>query len=313
MTDPIVQIQSLTFSYGQRIALNDLSLSVNPGEIFGFLGPNGSGKTTLFRLLATLVDAPPGAIRILGFDPRTERDDIRSRIGVVFQSPSLDKQLTADENLVHQGHLYGLRGAELKKRVAEALASVALGDRAKDLVGTFSGGMRRRVEVAKGLLHHPRLLLLDEPSTGLDPSARIDLWRNLRQINEQQGVTVMVTTHLMEEAERCSRLAIMQRGQLIACDTPANLKERIGGDVITVRTTRPADVRAILRDRFGIEPQLVDQDLRIERKRGHEFVPQLIEAAPGMIDAVSVGKPTLEDVFIDLTGSRLAEEEVQPA
>jgi len=197
--------------------------------------------------------------------------------------------------------------------VSDALASVTLGDRARDLVGTFSGGMRRRVEVAKGLLHHPKLLLLDEPSTGLDPSARIDLWRNLRQINQQQGVTVMVTTHLMEEAERCSRLAIMQRGQLIACDTPANLKERIGGDVITVRTTRPAEVRAILRDRFGIEPQQVDQDLRIERKRGHEFVPQLIEAAPGMIDAVSVGKPTLEDVFIDLTGSRLAEEEVQPA
>jgi len=313
MNDPIVQIQSLTFSYGQRVALNDLSLSVNPGEIFGFLGPNGSGKTTLFRLLATLVDAPPGAIRILGFDPRTQRDDIRSRIGVVFQSPSLDKQLTAEENLIHQGHLYGLRGAELKKRVSDALASVTLGDRARDLVGTFSGGMRRRVEVAKGLLHHPKLLLLDEPSTGLDPSARIDLWRNLRQINQQQGVTVMVTTHLMEEAERCSRLAIMQRGQLIACDTPANLKERIGGDVITVRTTRPAEVRAILRDRFGIEPQQVDQDLRIERKRGHEFVPQLIEAAPGMIDAVSVGKPTLEDVFIDLTGSRLAEEEVQPA
>jgi ABC-2 type transport system ATP-binding protein len=313
MIDPIVQIQSLTFSYGQRVALNDLSLSVNSGEIFGFLGPNGSGKTTLFRLLATLVDAPPGAIRILGFDPRTQRDEIRSRIGVVFQSPSLDKQLTAEENLIHQGHLYGLRGAELKKRVAEALASVTLGDRARDLVGTFSGGMRRRVEVAKGLLHHPRLLLLDEPSTGLDPSARIDLWRNLRQINEQQGVTVMVTTHLMEEAERCSRLAIMQRGQLIACDTPTNLKERIGGDVIIVRTARPAEVRAILRDRFGIEPQQVDQDLRIERKRGHEFVPQLIEAAPGMIDAVSVGKPTLEDVFIDLTGSRLAEEELQPA
>src|SRR5690242_16100140 len=191
MNDPIVQIQSLTFSYGQRVALNDLSLSVNTGEIFGFLGPNGSGKTTLFRLLATLVDAPPGAIRILGFDPRTQRDEIRSRIGVVFQSPSLDKQLTAEENLIHQGHLYGLRGAELKKRVADALASVTLGDRAKDLVGTFSGGMRRRVEVAKGLLHHPRLLLLDEPSTGLDPSARIDLWRNLRQINQQQGVTVM--------------------------------------------------------------------------------------------------------------------------
>ena len=204
--------------------------------------------------------------------------------------------------------MYGLRGAELKRRVSEALASVTLGDRAKDLVGTFSGGMRRRVEVAKGLLHHPKLLLLDEPSTGLDPSARIDLWRNLKQINEQAGATVLVTTHLMEEAERCSRLAIMQRGQLIACDTPSNLKERIGGDVITIRTSRTAEVRTVLRERFAIEPQQVEHDLRVERARGHEFVPQLIEATPGMIDAVSVGKPTLEDVFIDLTGSRLAEE-----
>ena len=312
MADPVVQISSLTFSYGDRVALSDLSLSVNPGEIFGFLGPNGSGKTTLFRLLSTLVDAPPGTIRILGFDPTTQRDEIRSRIGVVFQSPSLDKQLTAEENLTHQGHLYGLHGADLKRRVSDALAAVALGDRARDLVGTFSGGMRRRVEVAKGLLHHPKLLLLDEPSTGLDPSARIDLWRNLRQINEQSGVTVLVTTHLMEEAERCSRLAIMQRGHLLACDTPANFKERIGGDVITVNTTRPAEVRAILRDRFGIEAQQIDEDLRIERARGHEFVPQLIEAVPGLIDAISVGKPTLEDVFIALTGTRL-ENETQPA
>jgi ABC-2 type transport system ATP-binding protein len=312
MSDPIVQTTALTYSYGPRVALNELSISVRAGEIFGFLGPNGSGKTTLCRVLSTLLSAPPGAVRILGFDPATQRDEIRSRIGVVFQSPSLDKQLTAEENLMHQGHLYGLRGAELRRRVAAALASVALGDRAGDLVATFSGGMRRRVEVAKGLLHRPRLLLLDEPSTGLDPSARIDLWRNLRQINEQSGVTVLVTTHLMEEAERCSRLAIMQRGQLLACDTPAILKERIGGDVIAVRTSKPAEVRAVLRDRFGIEAQQVNQDLRIERARGHEFVPQLIEAAPGLIDAVSVGKPTLEDVFIDLTGARLGAE-LQPA
>jgi ABC-2 type transport system ATP-binding protein len=312
MPEPVVEITNLTFAYGDRIALNDLSLSIAPGEIFGFLGPNGSGKTTLFRILSTLVNAPSGTVRILGFDPATQRDEIRSRIGVVFQSPSLDKQLTAEENLTHQGHLYGLRGADLRHRVSQALDSVALGDRAKNLVGTFSGGMRRRVEVAKGLLHRPQLLLLDEPSTGLDPSARIDLWRNLRQINQESGVTVLVTTHLMEEAERCSRLAIMQRGQLLAADTPATFKDRIGGDVITITTPKPAEVRAILRDRFGIEAQQIDQSLRIERPRGHEFVPQLIEAAPGLVDAISVGKPTLEDVFITLTGSRL-QNEPQPA
>jgi len=308
MPEPIVDINGLTFAYGSRTALDDLRLHVDSGEIFGFLGPNGSGKTTLFRILSTLIDAPPGKVSVLGMDPARDRDEIRARIGVVFQSPSLDKQLTAEENLIHQGHLYGLRGAELRRRVADALASVALGDRAKELVGSFSGGMRRRVEVAKGLLHRPQLLLLDEPSTGLDPAARIDLWRNLRQINQENGVTVLVTTHLMEEAERCSRLAILERGRLLACNTPAKLKERIGGDVITVTTEKPAEVRAILRDRFGIEPQQVDQTLRIERPRGHEFVPQLIEAAPGLIDSVSVGKPTLEDVFIALTGQRLQDD-----
>jgi ABC-2 type transport system ATP-binding protein len=308
MPEQVIEIKNLSYSYGDRVALNEFSLTVDRGEIFGFLGPNGSGKTTLFRLLSTLVIAPTGVIQILGMDPARQRDEIRSRIGVVFQSPSLDKQLTAEENLTHQGHLYGLRGAELRRRVADALESVALGDRAGDLVGSFSGGMRRRVEVAKGLLHEPEVLLLDEPSTGLDPSARIDLWRNLRQINQERGVTVLVTTHLMEEAERCSRLAIVQRGQLLACDSPIAFKERIGGDVITINTAKPAEVRAILRDRFGVEAQQVDQDLRIERARGHEFVPQLIEAAPGLIDAISVGKPTLEDVFIGLTGSRLKNE-----
>jgi ABC-2 type transport system ATP-binding protein len=309
MPDPIVDISRLTFAYGERLALDDVSLRVDSGEIFGFLGPNGSGKTTLFRILSTLLPARAERVKILGYDAATNRDEIREQIGVVFQSPSLDKQLTAEENLIHQGHLYGLRGKELRHRAREALAAVGLIERSKELVGQFSGGMRRRVEVAKGLLHHPRVLLLDEPSTGLDPSARIDLWRQLRRINQEDGVTILVTTHLMEEAERCSRLAVVQRGRLLACDTPAVLKERVGGDVITITTPKPSDVRTLLRERFGIEVQEIDGALRLERRRGHEFVPQLIEAAPGLIDSVSVGKPTLEDVFIDLTGQRLHNEQ----
>lgn len=300
----VIDIDQLTFSYGDHVALDSLSLRVEPGEIFGFLGPNGSGKTTLFRILSTLVAAPSGRVRILGMDPSLDRDRIRSRIGVVFQSPSLDKQLTAQENLIHQGHLYGLRGEDLRRRVREALSAVGLTDRSGELVGTFSGGMRRRVEVAKGLLHRPRLLLLDEPSTGLDPAARIDMWRHLRKINAEAGVTVLLTTHLMEEADRCTRLAVMERGRLLACDTPAALKDRIGGDVITITTSRPAEVRSILQERLGVEAQEVDGALRLERRAGHQFVPQLIEAAPGLVDAVSVGKPTLEDVFIQLTGQR---------
>jgi ABC-2 type transport system ATP-binding protein len=308
MTDSIVEITGLTFAYGDHVALNNLNLQIQTGEIFGFLGPNGSGKTTLFRILSTLVAVPAGKVRILGFDPSTDRDAIRSRIGVVFQSPSLDRQLTAEENLTHQGHMYGLRGADLKRRVQNALAAVGLTDRSREFVGQFSGGMRRRVEVAKGLLHDPQVLLLDEPSTGLDPAARIDLWRHLRKINDENGVTVLVTTHLMEEADRCARLAIMERGRLLACDTPAALKDRIGGDVITIASAKPIEVRTILRDRLGVEAQEVDGTLRLERRRGHEFVPQLIEAVPGLVDSVSVGKPTLEDVFIQLTGQRLREE-----
>ncbi len=309
----IIQIDHLTHAYGERVALDDLSLNVEAGEIFGFLGPNGSGKTTLFRILSTLIPPPPGRVQFLGVDPARERDFVRSRIGVVFQSPSLDKQLTAQENLIQQGRLYGLRGADLRRRVAAALEAVGLGDRARDRVGTFSGGMRRRVEVAKGLLHRPQVLLMDEPSTGLDPAARIDLWRQLRQINAADGVTVLVTTHLMEEADRCTRLAVMAAGRLLACDAPAVLKERIGGDVITLVTQRPAEARNRLRERLGVDAQEVDQTLRLERPRGHEWVPQLIEALPGLVDSVSVGKPTLEDVFVQLTGRRLEADPVAHA
>jgi len=308
VTEPIVEISHLTHAYDDRKALDDLSLSVNRNEIFGFLGPNGSGKTTLFRILATLIPPPPGAVKILGVDPAVGRDFVRARLGVVFQSPSLDKQLTARENLQHQGHLYGLRGPDLYQRIDRALATVGLGERAGERVERFSGGMRRRVEVAKGLLHRPKVLLLDEPSTGLDPSARIDLWQHLRQINRDEGVTLLVTTHLMEEADRCSRLAVLARGRLLACDTPAAMKERIGGDVITLTTTQPAQLREALRQKLGVETMEVDQLLRFERQRGHEVVPQVIEAAPGLVDAVSVGKPTLEDVFIHLTGHRLRDE-----
>ena len=304
----MIEVDGLTFAYGDRVALDNLRLAVGRGEVFGFLGPNGSGKTTLFRILSTLIPAPPGKVRIFGLDPAADRDPIRARIGVVFQSPSLDKQLTAEENLTHQGHLYGLRGTDLRTRVRDALAAVGLTDRSRELVGQFSGGMRRRVEVAKGLLHDPEVLLLDEPSTGLDPAARIDLWRHLRKINQEAGVTVLVTTHLMEEADRCSRLAIMERGRLLACDTPAALKERIGGDVITIAAAKPTELRSILHTRLGVEAQEVDGTLRLERHRGHDFVPQLIEAAPGLIDSVSVGRPTLEDVFIQLTGQRFLGE-----
>ena len=305
MPDPsqnIIDIDHLSHSYGRRAALVELSLQVHRGEIFGFLGPNGSGKTTLFRILSTLIPAPPGKIKMLGLDPAVDRDALRRQIGVVFQSPSLDKQLTAEENLRHQGHLYGMRGRALSLRIDQLLDRVGLSDRRRERVEGFSGGMRRRVELAKGLLHQPQLLLLDEPSTGLDPTARIDLWHYLREIQQNAGVTVLLTTHLMDEADRCARLAILDHGKLAACDAPAILKERIGGDVITLASPRPAQVAQLIHDKLGITAELLDGIVRLERARGHEFVPQLIEAMPGLIDSVSVGKPTLEDVFIRVTG-----------
>jgi ABC-2 type transport system ATP-binding protein len=307
MSETMVAISNLTYAYGQRVALSELTLTVNRGEIFGFLGPNGSGKTTLFRILSTLIPAPANTVKLFGNDAAGDLDTIRKRIGVVFQSPSLDKQLTAEENLRHHGHLYGLHGPDLENRIEIQLKKVGLLDRKKERVDGFSGGMRRRVELAKGLLNQPEILLLDEPSTGLDPSARIDLWKSLVEI-QSSGVTILLTTHLMDEADRCSRLAIMQTGRLIACDTPAALKDRIGGDVITILSSDPDAVQTLLKEKLDVSCEQIDNLLRIERLHGHEFVPKIIEAAPNLIDSISVGKPTLEDVFIRLTGQRFRDE-----
>jgi ABC-2 type transport system ATP-binding protein len=299
---PAIQISHLSHRYGERTALSDVSLEIAEREIFGFLGPNGSGKTTLFRILSTLIAPVEGQVTIAGLDLRDDREAVRRSIGVVFQSPSLDKQLTAEENLRHHGHLYGLHGAELEKRIDEMLARVGLAQRPRDLVGTFSGGMRRRVELAKGLLTRPKILLLDEPSTGLDPGARIDLWRYLREIRDESGTTILVTTHLMDEAEHCDRLAIMDTGKVAACDTPEALRSRIGADVITLTGDDPEGLVSAIRERFGISAERVDSVVRIERERGHEFIPQLVEALAGRLRSVSLGKPTLEDVFIHVTG-----------
>lgn len=310
---PILQIQNLTHHYAQRKALDNLSLSINQGEIFGLLGPNGSGKTTLFRILSTLIPLQQGsvtfslptqdsALTTQNFSLPNDTDFIRHHIAVVFQSPSLDKQLTAEENLRHHGHLYGLRGQPLEDRIDQMLTRVGLADRPREFVGAFSGGMRRRVELAKGLLTRPRLLLLDEPSTGLDPGARIDLWRYLREIRQTEGVTILLTTHLMEEADQCDRLGIMDSGRLAACDTPAALKNLIGADVITLQTSEAESLARDIGARFDLRVEEVDGALRIERQRAHEFIPMLVETFVGRIKSVSLGQPTLEDVFIHVTG-----------
>ena len=311
----VISVQHVVHRYERRTALDGVSFDVRPSELFGLLGPNGSGKTTLFRILSTLMVPSGGCAVILGHDVATDPSGIRRKIGVVFQAQSIDIKLTAAENLLHQGHLYGLRGTALKSRIEEMLGRVGLADRANEKAETFSGGMQRRLELAKGLLHHPSVLLLDEPTTGLDPGARRDLWQYLRILRDEEHVTVLVTTHLMEEAERCDRLAILNEGKLVALGMPTELKQEIGGDVILLDTPDAESLAKRIRERFHGDTQVLEGQVRMERKNGHRFITELVEAFPGEVSAISVSKPSLEDVFIRRTGHKFwseGREETQP-
>jgi len=296
-----------------RPALAGLDFDVPAGSIFGFLGPNGGGKTTLFRILATLARPEAGTVRIFGADLATQAREVRRRLGVVFQSPSLDVQLTVRENLVHQGHLYNLSGRELDGRIAAGLERFGLAERRDQRTKELSGGLRRRVEIAKALLHEPRLLLLDEPSTGLDPGARRDLRTTLESLRAA-GVTVLLTTHFMEEGDRCDRLVLLDRGTIVAEGAPSDLKEEIGGDVVTLTGPDPESLARDLASRFpGPAPEVREGAVRIERERAHELVARLAEAFPGRIDSVTIARPTLEDVFLHRTGHAFeAREEEAP-
>ncbi len=299
----IVSIQKLTHRYGSRPALSGVDLQVKEGEIFGLLGPNGSGKSTLFRILSTLMASSEGRAAVAGFDVATQPDEVRRRIGVVFQSQSLDKKLTVEENLRSQGHLFGLSGVKLRARVEEVLNRLALSDRGGDLVEILSGGLRRRVEIAKSLLHQPPVLLMDEPSTGLDPGARRELWQYIEDLRARQNTTVLLTSHVLEDAEHCDRLLLLHQGRAVAEGTPNELKARIGGDVVVLEVTDPQAIAAGLADRFGAKPRIVDGLVRVEIADGHRFIAAVVEAFPGSIHSVALHKPTLEDVFLDETGA----------
>jgi ABC-2 type transport system ATP-binding protein len=309
----VISVQEIVHRYDGRSALDGVSFDVRPAELFGLLGPNGSGKTTLFRILSTLMLPSAGRALIMGCDAAKDPNALRRQIGVVFQAQSIDVKLSAYENLRHEGHLYGLHGVALKSRIREMLGRVALADRAHDRAETFSGGMQRRLELAKGLLHHPSVLLLDEPTTGLDPGARRDLWQYLQILRDQERVSILVTTHLMEEAERCDRLAILNQGKLVALGTPAELKHEIGGDVILLDARDPESLAQRIVARFHVQAQVLAGKVRIERENGHRFITDVVEAFPGEIEAISVSKPTLEDVFIHRTGHRFWTENDEPA
>lgn len=310
---PAIRIEGLWHRYGQREAVRELFLAVEEREIFALLGPNGSGKTTLFRVLSSLIPLQSGKVEMFGLDLARDTARIRGLLGIVFQAPSLDKKLTIRENLAYQGPLYGLGGGELRGRIDELLARFGLADRAGDLVERLSGGQRRRVELAKGLLHSPRLLLLDEPSTGLDPGARSDLWRYLVQLCDEEGVTVLLTTHILEEAQGADRIGIMHQGQIVALDTPAALRATVGGDSITIQTDEPEEVAALIRERFACDAAVVDGAVRLEQPDGGAWVARLAEALGDRIESITLGKPTLEDVFIERTGHRFWSEAETPA
>jgi len=306
---PAIIASGLHHRYDTLTALDRVDITIATGEIFGFLGPNGSGKSTLFKILATLVTPSSGDAALFGHDIASGAAEIRHLLGVAFQHPSLDGQLSCAENLRHHGHLYGLRGKPLEQRIDELLTRFGLKDRASDRVAKLSGGMQRRVELAKAILHRPRLLLLDEPATGLDPGARQEVWRDLETLRRDEGVTVVLTTHLMEEAERCDRLAVMNHGRIVALGSPDELKAEIGGDVIYIEAESPDSLAAEITKKLDVTAQVVDNQIRIERPEAHRFIASLIEAFPGAIQTVRIGKPTLEDVFVHRTGHRFWEED----
>jgi ABC-2 type transport system ATP-binding protein len=306
--DAAVEINRLSFSYGERQALGDLSFVIERGEIFGLLGPNGSGKTTLFKLLSTLLPLQSGNARILGYDLRSATGALRRRIGVVFQHPSVDRKLTVAENLMHRGHLFGFSGEFLRERSATMLRWLGLSERGSDLTETLSGGLQRRVELAQAFLHDPELLILDEPSTGLDPTARREFLNYVSRLRDEQRVTIVLTTHHMEEAERCDRLGILHEGKLVALSSPSELKSRVGGDVVVISTKNSETLRQQLLLRMRTQAAIVGGTLRVERARGHEFVRDVVEMFGSQIESVTFGKPTLEDVFVHLTGHRFDAE-----
>jgi ABC-2 type transport system ATP-binding protein len=299
-----ITLRNLTFAYGERPVLNDVSLSVEEGELFGVLGPNGSGKSTLFKLLSGIMLPSSGMFEIQKKIGKVKGGGIARELGVVFQSPALDLNLTIAENLLYHGRFYFLSDKEIRESMHAILKEFEMLDRADDRVVTLSGGLRRRVELAKGMLHNPSVLVLDEPSTGLDPGARLDFWNYVLRMRRSNSRTILLTTHLLEEAERCDRIIILDKGRVVVSGRPADLKSEIGGDVLSIQAHNPEVFAERLRSTFGGNARVVDGIVRLERREGHRFIPTLVEKFPGEVISVTLGKPTLEDVFIKHTGHR---------
>jgi ABC-2 type transport system ATP-binding protein len=304
---PIIDVNNLTKKFGELVAVNGVSLDVGAGEIFGFLGPNGAGKSTTIKILSTLLKPSGGRATLAGFDVMTQPDQVRKSIGLVFQDPSLDIRLSADENLQFHAMLYDVPRDVFRTRADEVLRMVDLTDRRTSLVMTFSGGMKRRLEIARGLLHHPKVLFLDEPTLGLDVQTRNAIWHHVRRLRDEVGTTVFMTTHYMDEAENCDRIAIIDHGRIQAIDTPAALKQRIGGDKIIVGGD--AALEGALAEKYSVEVQKAGGEFHFQMPAGAQFVPRLMADFGARITSVQVKQPSLEDVFLKLTGHGIRAEE----
>ncbi len=306
---PVIAVQDLVKKYGEVEAVRGIDLEVRKGEIFGFLGPNGAGKSTTINILCTLVQMTSGSAQVAGFDVEREPDAVRHHIGLVFQDPSLDQQLTARENLEFHAFIYDVPAAIRKQRINEVLGMVELADRADSTVMTYSGGMRRRLEIARGMLHTPEVLFLDEPTIGLDPQTRRHIWGYLGGLPKQQGVTIFMTTHYMDEAEYCDRIAIIDHGEIQAAGTPDELKARVGGDVVTVVTADNEVALPRIAELAGSEPIRDNGSLRVEVADAAAFVPRLVRDIGVEVTSVQFRRPSLDDVFLKLTGRAIRDED----
>ena len=310
MPGPVIRVRNLIKRYGEVDAVRGIDLDVHPGEIFGFLGPNGAGKSTTISILCTLVRPSGGTAEVAGFDVMRTPGDVRSRIGLVFQDPSLDVQLSGRENLEFHAFLYGLSAAVRKERIDTALEMVELSDRARSMVATYSGGMKRRLEIARGILHYPQVLFLDEPTLGLDPQTRNHIWDYIHELRRREGITIFMTTHYMEEAEFCDRIAIIDYGRIVAEGTPAELKATVGGDVVTIASSDSAAAAEQVRSAFGLDPVLTDGTVRVEVPDAAAFMPKLFATLSVPVASVESRRPSLDDVFLKLTGREIRDESV---
>ncbi|MFI7151879.1 ATP-binding cassette domain-containing protein [Nonomuraea sp. NPDC050022] len=309
MTDAAVAVHGLRKDYGKIEAVKGVDFDVAPGEVFGFLGPNGAGKTTTISMLCTLVNPTGGSATVAGYDVVRQRDELRRNIGLVFQDPTLDGYLSAEQNLRFHAELYGVPKSVVGDRIRQVMEMVALWDRKDAKVMTFSGGMKRRLEIARGLLHSPRVLFLDEPTVGLDPQTRSAIWGYINQLRRLEDITIFMTTHYMDEAEYCDRIAIIDHGEVVVIDSPEALKASVGKDRVQIQTgDDDAAIRA-LREEFGLEAAVHEGAVTFAVASGEEFVPRLFAELGMPIRSVSVSRPSLDDVFMNYTGSTIRDAE----